>query len=125
MNKNLLHKIYSSIDLSSDEEKRKTLQALRNEIDRIDKIISKKLLDRTKIIFLIGKIKKKLGVFAYSSEREDEIIKNIKGVSDDLSIQISIENIYNKIIEESRSLQKTDLILSQLFEKNKLKDQKS
>lgn len=96
---------------------------MRNDIDLLDRNIASQLSDRVKLVFLIGQLKKKLGIQTYSCKREKEILENVTSTFKGTKLQKSIEKIYIKVIEESRLIQHSDIDLSFLFEdKNKLGD---
>ncbi len=123
IDKKKLRKILAGLDHITEQEKKILLEELRNDIDLLDRNIASQLSDRVKLVFLIGKLKKKLGIQTYSCKREKEILENVTSTFKGTKLQKSIEKIYIKVIEESRLIQHSDIDLSFLFEdKNKLGD---
>ncbi len=102
----LLQKLIDNSDPLSKNEAEKLLQELRQEVDNLDAGIARLLIQRIEISLYIGKIKKLLKLSSYSPEREAEILKNVVNLAgDDLSKKV-LKNIYERIIDESRGIQK-------------------
>lgn len=82
------------------------LNELRQELDEIDIKISALLIRRINISESIGKIKKELSLSSYTPEREKDIIKRVTSVADTTELKNHIRNIFQRIIDESRSVQR-------------------
>ena len=78
----------------------------RNRIDDIDKTIGALLNERLNACMEIGKLKKQDGLEVTDTSREEQILKNVSAVGDCEKTQQSIREIYKKIFEESKILQK-------------------
>lgn len=88
----------------TDDDKSK-LEELRKSTDEIDKKIVKLLNKRFYYSILIGKLKRRTGLKAYSPEREKDINNNIKTVNQGPVDNSTMIRIYERIVDESRSLQ--------------------
>ena len=100
-----LHMLTEELGKLSTKEKDNVLERLRKEVDKIDSEISSLLIERINLIIEIGAIKKSLNLPAYDATREREIEKNIC-YDDDSGINKALKNIYERIIDVSRSLQR-------------------
>ena len=81
------------------------LEDWRKEIDLIDSEIVKLICQRTKMVRKIGDLKAKAGIDIVDPKRERDILQKVSvnacGDLDDSSIQ----NIYERILVESRQIQ--------------------
>ena len=82
------------------------IEDYRNRIDDIDKTIGALLNERLNACMEIGKIKKQKKLEMTDSSREEQILQNVSGSGDCKETQQAICEIYKKIFEESRKLQK-------------------
>lgn len=89
----------------SSEELEQLLTNLRQSVDKIDLEIVSLLNKRTWHSILIGKIKRLLGLPAFSPSREKEIIDSIIKNIEDSQNEITIKRIYERILDESRAIQ--------------------
>lgn len=106
MAEDYLNIIAGEMEKLSRDEKETILLRLRDEVDKVDKDISGLLIRRIKISLEIGAIKKSLELAAYDAKREKEIGENIEKFSEDLEIKNTLKRIYERIIDESRAIQK-------------------
>jgi len=74
------------------------LKKLRGEIDKIDEKLSKLLKKRVKIIKEISEHKRKNSIPTTNKNREEEIFSKLESDFE--------KNIFKKIIEESKKVQK-------------------
>lgn len=102
---NILRKIETELDKLSVEERNKLLVKLRSQVDGIDKQIVELINKRTLGSVLIGRIKRSLGQPTYNPEREKEISKKISSYAKTPLTNEALERIYERIIDESRSIQ--------------------
>jgi chorismate mutase len=72
----------------------------------VDAEITQLLIRRLKISLDIGEIKKTIGLDAYDAAREKEIGANIELFSEDSGFNRTLKRIYERIIDESRAIQK-------------------
>jgi chorismate mutase len=77
----------------------------RNRIDKIDLQLVKLLSKRAKCADEIGKLKLKLGIEPYSPEREKEVMHNISTANPGPLTAKSIRRLFERIIDESRSVE--------------------
>ena len=82
------------------------IEDYRNRIDDIDKNIGALLNERLNACMEIGKIKKQKNLEVTDSSREEQILQNVSGSGDCKETQQAIREIYKKIFEESKTLQK-------------------
>jgi chorismate mutase len=81
----------------------------RDRIDAIDLELVKLLNERTHCAEEIGKLKLKLGLEAYSPEREKEVMHNVsKANAGPLSVK-AIKRLFERIIDESRSVERVTM----------------
>ncbi|HEX9615451.1 MAG TPA: chorismate mutase [Bacteroidota bacterium] len=81
------------------------LETWRRKIDSIDLELVKLLNERAHYAEEIGKIKNSLGLPAYSPEREEEVMNNVKQSNPGpLSLQ-ALRRLFERIIDESRSVE--------------------
>ncbi len=106
MTEDYSHSLTGEIDKLSREDKEHILLRLRDEVDKVDGEITGLLISRIKISLEIGAIKTTMGLAAYDASREKEIGDNIQNFSPDNEIKNALKRIYERIIDESRSIQK-------------------
>ncbi len=82
--------------------KKKSLEKLRKEIDLLDKIIINSLDKRFKVVKLVGELKKEQGIFIENKNREKIVLSK----SDHSKYSKEIKEIYLKIIEQSKKIQR-------------------
>ena len=100
-----LHILADELAKLNRKEKEILLDQLRKEINKIDSRIAAQLVKRINVVIEIGMIKKSMGLSTYDAQREKEIESNIKK-EDDSSINKALKNIYERIIDESRAIQR-------------------
>ncbi len=84
------------------------LKELRKEIDELNKELLKILSTRGEIVKKIGQIKSKKGISLVDSDREDEILKEIKKQNKGPYSSAQIGKIFQEIFKQSVELQKED-----------------
>ena len=100
-----LHIVTEELKKLSSEERSGILEKLRTEVDKIDSEISSLLIERIKLIMEIGEIKRTLGLPTYDAAREREIENNIQ-FNGSPGINKALKSIYERIVDESRSIQR-------------------
>ena len=78
----------------------------RKKIDEINVEILNLLNRRIDYVIEIGKLKKQKGIPLYSAEREDEIFEMLFKANKGLFEEKNIRNIFERIIDESRDIQR-------------------
>lgn len=84
----------------------KKIIKLRKQIDKADKIISKQLIKRFKVVKQIGLIKKKNKIKVLDKKREQLVKQKVRGYVNKKLPKKSIENIYETIMKETKKIQK-------------------
>ncbi|MFX0071617.1 MAG: prephenate dehydratase [Candidatus Hermodarchaeota archaeon] len=90
--------------MNEEEQKKKELELLRNEIDKIDDNIIDLINERANIVIKIGEIKKNLHLDIYQPKREKDIIKRLETGSNLLKPE-DIEAIWKEIIGACKVMQ--------------------
>jgi len=90
--------------MNNQNNLKKELRKLREEIDKIDDTIVELLNNRGKIVAMIGDLKDSLNMKVFQPHREKEIIERLKNKSS-LFRDSSIEAIWKEIMSASKLLQ--------------------
>ena len=96
----------NKLETLSSEEAEKLLIDLRDEIDKLDKSIVELLIKRTLYAVYIGRVKTELKLPTYSPEREKDISEKINSYLEEPLTKSALQRIYERIIDESRAIQK-------------------
>ena len=79
----------------------------RDEIDRLDEELVRLLNRRSYCALEIGRIKRELNIPIYSPNREAEVIRHVLGLNEGPLDAGAIRRLFERIIDESRSLERT------------------
>ena len=112
---NIYKKVENELNSLSAEEKKEILLKLRDGIDEIDEQVVKLLSKRTLHSILIGRIKRSLNMATYNPEREKEISKRIASFREDPLSEEAVNRIYERILDESRAIQREELNKGNIF----------
>jgi chorismate mutase len=88
-----------------------SLEALREEIDRIDEVIVRLLDSRARCAYAIGRLKKAHGLAIYEPRREAQVIANVTAVNAALGGPLdagAISRLYERIMDEARRIQRIE-----------------
>jgi chorismate mutase len=88
-----------------------SLEALREEIDRIDEVIVRLLDRRARCAFAIGRIKHERGLPIYEPQREAAVIGRVKELNVMLGGPLdehAIARLYERIMDEARRIQRIE-----------------
>ena len=88
-----------------------SLEALREEIDKIDEVIVRLLDRRARCAYAIGRAKKELGANIYEPQREAAVMEHIKQVNASLGGPLdegAIVRLYERIMDEARRIQRIE-----------------
>jgi chorismate mutase len=88
-----------------------SLQALREEIDRIDEVIVRLLDSRARCAYAIGRIKREQGLPIYEPQREATVIARVKELNIKLGGPLdedAIARLYERIMDEARRIQRIE-----------------
>ncbi|MCK9409972.1 MAG: chorismate mutase [Bacteriovoracaceae bacterium] len=78
----------------------------RNQIDMLDKKLVELLNERARYADEIGKIKERMGMEAYSPNREKEVLENIMKHNSGPMNDMALRRLFERIIDESRKLER-------------------
>src|SRR5215470_4560071 len=85
----------------------RTLDELRDDIDRVDEVLVRLLNERARVACEIGALKKQLGVEVYQPEREKQVLAHVRGVAAEGPLgPEAIARLFERIIDEARRLER-------------------
>jgi UPF0755 protein len=122
---NIIKKIENELNSLSFAEREEILKKLRNEIDGIDRQIVPLLSKRTLFSVLIGRVKRSMNLPTYSPEREKEISKKISLYAEEPLRPEALLRIYERILDESRAIQREEKNKGNIFRISTSKMKKS
>jgi chorismate mutase len=102
---------------------KKEIYRWREHIDKIDLQLVKLLSERAKCADEIGKLKLRLGIEAYSPEREKEVMHNVSAANPGPLSAKAICRLFERIIDESRSIERMTMSEKKKKAKNKNSDE--
>ena len=111
----LIYKIENQLNSLSEEERKAILNKLREGIDQIDREVVRLLSERTLHSVLIGRVKRSLNLPTYNPEREKQISKRISGYVEEPLRPEALIRIYERILDESRAIQREELNQGNVF----------
>lgn len=88
-----------------------SLDALRDEIDRLDEVIVRLLDRRARCAYAVGRIKRELGRQIYEPGRETAVMTHVKQVNTSLGGPLTddaIERLYERVMDEARRIQRVE-----------------
>jgi chorismate mutase len=88
-----------------------TLEALREEIDRLDEVIVRLLDRRARCAYAVGRLKHAHGLGIYEPSREASVMAHVKAVNASLEgplTEEAITRLYERIMDEARRIQRLD-----------------
>ena len=88
-----------------------SLEALRDEIDKIDEVIVRLLDRRARCAYAIGRVKNEAGLPIYEPQREAAVIARVKALNVQLGGPLDEEavgRLYERIIDEARRIQRIE-----------------
>ncbi|GFP19027.1 hypothetical protein HKBW3S03_00531 [Candidatus Hakubella thermalkaliphila] len=90
----------------SEREVKEEIARLRREIDSLDSQIISILNQRAEKVIMLKKLKEKIGLPAYDPLREEEILNNIEKLTSGPLYGNLLKEIYQKILEIMRALER-------------------
>ena len=85
----------------------RTLDGLRDDIDRVDEVIVRLLNERARVAVEIGRIKKAANVPIYQPDREKQVIEHVRGIATEGPLgPDAIARLFERIIDEARRLER-------------------
>jgi chorismate mutase len=94
------------------EEARLRLEAFRVKIDEVERRIVDLLNERTTVVEEIGRVKREAQLPIYEPKREDQVFANITGSNRGPISQEAVRRIFERIIDEMRTIQKVRMMSS-------------
>ncbi len=91
------------------EEAWRVLEECRRRIDELDLQLLETLNERTRVVEKIGQAKQVLKLPIYEPKREDQVYANVTGHNRGPLPAESLKRIFERIIDEMRTLQKINL----------------
>jgi chorismate mutase len=88
-----------------------SLDALRDEIDRIDEVIVRLLDRRARCVYAIGRHKHERGLPIYEPAREATVLANVKRVNASLGGPLTddaLGRLYERVMDEARRIQRIE-----------------
>ena len=82
------------------------LDELRRQIDAVDRKLVELLNERARLVEVVGKLKKRLGMEIYMPEREREILDLAAAANGGPFSGAAISRLFERILDESRSLER-------------------
>lgn len=85
----------------------RTLDELRDDIDRLDEVIVRLLNERARVAVEVGRLKKELHVAIYQPDREKQVLAHVRGVASEGPLgPDAIARLFERIIDEARRLER-------------------
>ena len=94
----------------TEDEARAKLDEYRVLIDDVDRRIVALLNERTAVVENIGRVKREAKLPVYEPKREDQVFANISSANQGPLTNHSIRGIFERIIDEMRSIQRLRMI---------------
>jgi chorismate mutase len=88
-----------------------SLEALREEIDRLDEVIVRLLDRRARCAYAVGRIKHERGLPVYEPAREATVMAHVRAVNAMLGGPLTadaIERLYERVMDEARRIQRVE-----------------
>ena len=88
------------------------LEALREEIDKIDEVIVRLLDSRARCAYSLGRLKHQLGTPIYDPQREKDVIAHVRKVNQALGGPLDgdvIARLFERVIDEMRRIQRIEV----------------
>jgi chorismate mutase len=87
------------------------LEALRDEIDKIDEVIVRLLDSRARCAYSVGRLKHQLGRPIYEPAREAAVLAHVRQVNETLGGPLdgdAVARLYERIMDEARRIQRIE-----------------
>ena len=94
----------------SASEPKAALADCRSRIDVVDRRIVALLNERTAVVENIGRVKREAKLPVYEPKREDQVFANIASANQGPLTHHSVRGIFERIIDEMRSIQRLRMI---------------
>jgi chorismate mutase len=94
------------LTLPEREEYTSRMDALREEIDRLDEVLVRLLNARAGCALKIGSLKKRLEMEIYQPSREEAVLRHVREVNAGPLDSDAIARLFERIIDEARRLER-------------------
>lgn len=85
----------------------RSLDELRDDIDRVDEVLVRLLNERARVACEIGRIKKEQGIEVYQPDREKQVLAHVRGIAAEGPLgPEAIARLFERIIDEARRLER-------------------
>ena len=85
----------------------RSLDDLRNDIDRVDEVLVRLLNERARCVCEIGRVKKEQGIDVYQPDREKLVLQHVRDVATEGPLgPEAIARLFERIIDEARGLER-------------------
>jgi chorismate mutase-like protein len=85
----------------------RTLDELRDDIDRVDEVLVRLLNERARVACEIGRLKQQLGVNVYQPDREKQVLAHVRSIAAEGPLgSDAIARLFERIIDEARGLER-------------------
>ena len=85
----------------------RSLDDLRNDIDRVDEVLVRLLNERARCVCEIGRVKKEQGIDVYQPDREKLVLQHVRDVATEGPLgPEAIVRLFERIIDEARRLER-------------------
>src|SRR5260370_24863158 len=85
----------------------RTLDELREDLDRVDEVLVRLMNERGRVAVEIGRVKKEKGIEIYQPEREKQVLAHVRGVASEGPLgPDAIARLFERIIDEARRLER-------------------
>src|SRR5213592_1288276 len=85
----------------------RTLDDLRNDIDRVDEVLVRLLNERARVACEIGRMKKAQGIEVYQPDREKAVLEHVRNIAVEGPLgPDAIARLFERIIDEARRLER-------------------
>jgi chorismate mutase-like protein len=85
----------------------RSLDELREDIDRVDEVLVRLLNERARCVCEIGRVKKEQGIEVYQPDREKLVIQHVRNVASEGPLgPDAIARLFERIIDEARRLER-------------------
>ncbi len=82
----------------------------RKKVDELDRKLAALLNERAAAVVEIGRLKRNRGLPIYEPDREREVIANVHHSSSGPLVERDLSQIYERIIDVMRSIQKHEIV---------------
>ncbi|MFB3776452.1 MAG: chorismate mutase [Bryobacteraceae bacterium] len=88
------------------EDALQLLEDCRRRIDELDLRILELLNERTRVVEVIGRVKRQLSLPIYEPKREDQVYANVTSHNHGPLPPEAVKRVFERIIDEMRTVQK-------------------